>query len=369
MFTTGSKFFIGLSALGAVSFAVFMVLVNPSSIGATALFGFVPAVALAAWLALWSRDGEPDESSPAASAVPSPGMWPFMAAAGVALVLVGTITRPAVLILGVVVVVAAFVEWTVQSWSDRASADPAHNADLRGRIMQPLEFPVLATIGSAVVILSFSRIMLAVSKSAGAVLFIVFASLVLVGGVLFAVRPGLKRSLVAGVCAVGAVGLVAGGVGGASSGIRAELVEAKSEGHYTHRTCGPEKDKYGDKHALLGVSSRSAVIATVEFVDGTLVARVQGNPAETDRITIPRSNPSSIIFRNKTDGDFRLVARLGTAPVAEGVVEEVEQCTQLIPSGAEQLLTLTIPKPSLEPGAYVLEVAGIEGQSIEVIVP
>jgi len=369
MFTTGSKFFIGLSALGAVSFAVFMVLLDPSSIGATTLFGFVPAVALAAWLALWSRDGEPDESSPAASSVPSPGMWPFMAAVGTALVLVGTITRPVVLILGGVVVAAAFVEWVVQSWSDRASADPAHNADLRGRIMQPLEFPVLATIGSAVVILSFSQIMLAVSKSAGAVLFIVFASLVLVGGVLFAVRPGLKRSLVAGVCAVGAVGLVAGGVGSASSGIRAELVEAKSEGHYTHRKCGPEKDKYGDKHALLGVSSRSAVIATVEFVDGTLVARVQGNPAETDRITIPRMNPSSIIFRNKTEGDFRLVARLGTVPVAEGVVEEVEQCTQLIPSGAEQLLTLTIPKPSLEPGAYVLEVAGIEGQSIEVIVP
>lgn len=369
MFTTGSKFFIGLSALGAVSFAVFMVLLNPSSIGATTLFGFVPAVALAAWLALWSRDGEPDESSPAASAVPSPGMWPFLAAVGTALVLVGTITRPVVLILGGVVVAAAFVEWVVQSWSDRASADPAYNADLRGRIMQPLEFPVLATIGSAVVILAFSQIMLAIDKSAGAILFMVVASLVLLGGILFALRPGLKRSVVAAICTVGLLGLVAGGVAGATSGLRPQLEEAKSEGHYTHRKCGPEKDKYGDKHALLGVSSRSAVIATVEFVDGTLVARVEGNPAETDRITIPRMNPSSIIFRNKTEGDFRLVARLGTVPVAEGVVEEVEQCTQLIPSGAEQLLTLTIPKPSLEPGAYVLEVAGIEGQSIEVIVP
>lgn len=369
MFTTGSKFFIGLSALGAVSFAVFMVFLNPSSIGATTLFGFVPAVALAAWLSLWSRDGEPDAASPAASTVPSAGMWPFLAAAGTALVLVGTITRPVVLILGGVIVAASFVEWAVQSWSDRASADPAHNADLRGRIMQPLEFPVLATVGSAVVILSFSQIMLAIDKSAGAILFMVVATLVLLGGILFALRPGLKRSVVAALCAVGLLGLVAGGVAGATSGLRPQLEEAKSEGHYTHRKCGPEKDKYGDKHALLGVSSRSAVIATVEFVDGALVAKVQGNPAETDRITIPRSNPSSIIFRNKTEGDFRLVARLGTVPVAEGVVEEVEQCTQLIPNGAEQLLTLTIPKPSLEPGAYVLEVAGVEGQSIEVIVP
>jgi hypothetical protein len=369
MFTTGSKFFVGLSALGAVSFAVYMVLLNPSSIGATALFGFVPAVALAAWLALWSRDGEPDESSPASAVTPSAGMWPFVAAVGTALTLVGTVTRPIVLILGGVVVASALVEWAVQSWSDRASADPAHNADLRGRIMQPLEFPVLATIGAGVVVVAFSQIMLAISKSAGAVAFIVLSSLVLLGGVLFALRPGLKRSLVAGICTVGAVGIVAGGIGGASAGLRPDLVEAREEGHYTHRKCGPEKDKYGDKHALLGVSSRSAVIATVEFVDGALVARVQGNPAETDRITVPRSNPSSIIFRNKTEGDFRLVARLGTVPVTEGVVENVEQCTQLIPNGAEQLLTLTIPKPSLEPGAYVLEVPGVEGQSIEVVVP
>lgn len=369
MFTTGSKFFIGLAALGAASFAVFMVLVNPSSIGATALFGFVPAVALAAWLALWSRDGEPDAASPAAAVAPSPGMWPFLAAAGTALVLVGTITRPVVLILGGIVAAAALVEWMIQSWSDRASSDPAHNAELRGRIMQPLELPVLATVGAAVVILSFSQIMLAIDKSAGAVLFIVVATVILLGGILFAVRPGLKRSLVSGICTLGVLGLVAGGVAGATSGLRPQLEEARTEGHYTHRKCGPEKDTYGDKHPLSAVSSRSAVVATVEFVDGRLTARLQGDPAEQSSVTLPRSNPSSIIFRNKTEGDYRLVARLGTVAVTEGVVEAVEQCTQLIPNGAEQLLTLTIPKPSLEPGAYVLEVAGVEGQSIEVIVP
>jgi len=369
MFTTGSKFFVGLSVLGALSFAVYMVMLNPSSIGATTLFGFVPAAALAAWLALWSRDGEPNESSPAALVTPSSGMWPFLAAVGVAVVAVGTVIRPLVMLVGVMVVVAAAVEWTVQAWSDRASADPVHNADLRGRLMNPLEFPVLATLGAGVVIFAFSRIMLAISKSAGAVMFIVLASVVLLGGVLFATRPGLKRSLVAGICTVGAVGLIAGSIGGATSGLRPDLVEARAEGHYLHRDCGADKDSYGDKHALRGVSARSAVIATVEFVDGTLVARVEGNPAETNRITVPRSNPSSIIFRNHTEGDFRLVARLGTRPVTEGVVENVEQCTQLIPNGAEQLMTLVIPKPSLEPNAYVLEVAGVEGQSIEVVVP
>ena len=71
---------------------------------------------------------------------------------------------------------------------------------------------------------------------------------------------------------------------------------------------------------------------------------------------------------HKTEGEFRLVAHLGERAVTEGVVEKVELCTQLIPVGAEQLLTLTIPKPAMDK-PYTLEIAGVEGQSIEVVVP
>ena len=38
------------------------------------------------------------------------------------------------------------------------------------------------------------------------------------------------------------------------------------------------------------------------------------------------------------------------------------------PSKSQQLLTLTIPKPAVDK-PYTLEIAGVEGQSIEVIVP
>ena len=239
---------------------------------------------------------------------------------------------------------------------------------MRKRILNPLEYPVLATVGLGVIIFSFSRVMLAIDKSAGAVGFIVVASLVLLAGILFSVRPNLKRSLVTGICVFGALGLVSSGIAGMGSGLREDLAKAAEEDHYSHRECGPEKSEHGDKLPLESVSAKSSVIATIEYVDGKLIGMVQGIEGNQETLTIPRSNPSNLLFRNKTEGEFRLVAHLGERAVTEGVVEKIEVCTQLIPAGAEQLLTLTIPKPAADK-PYTLEIAGVEGQSIEVVVP
>jgi hypothetical protein len=49
-----------------------------------------------------------------------------------------------------------------------------------------------------------------------------------------------------------------------------------------------------------------------------------------------------------------------------------ETCTQLIPQGAEQALTITYNKPSISQDndkPFTLTVAGLEGQAIEVVVP
>ena len=47
-----------------------------------------------------------------------------------------------------------------------------------------------------------------------------------------------------------------------------------------------------------------------------------------------------------------------------------ETCTQLIPNGAEQALTITYNKPSIaQEEPFTLRVPGVDGQSIEVFVP
>jgi hypothetical protein len=370
MFTTGSKYFIALSVLSSIALAVYLIFVGPSSIGGTALFGMIAATGLLAGLALSTRDGDTETAvgAQAAMTAPSSSMWPLVSVLGAVVILLGTITTPIVFILGIVVVLAAIVEWVIQAWSERASGDATYNDQVRKRILNPLEYPVLATVGLGVIIFSFSRVMLAIDKSAGAVGFIVVASLVLLAGILFSVRPNLKRSLVTGICVFGALGLVSSGIAGMGSGLREDLAKAAEEDHYSHRECGPEKSEHGDKLPLESVSAKSSVIATIEYVDGKLIGMVQGIEGNQETLTIPRSNPSNLLFRNKTEGEFRLVAHLGERAVTEGVVEKIEVCTQLISAGAEQLLTLTIPKPAADK-PYTLEIAGVEGQSIEVVVP
>ncbi len=370
MFSTGSKYFFGISVLGAVSFAVYMLLIGESAIGATALFGLVAATGLLTALVLFTRDGDAGEEGVAAStAAPTQSMWPLIGAIGAAVLLVGTITSAVVTLLGIVVLLAALVEWTVLSWSERASSDSSYNASLRKRLLNPIEFPVLAAVGLGVVIFSFSRVTLAVDKSVGATAFIVVGALVLAAGVLFSLRPNLKRGIVIGVCVIGAVALVASGIAGLGVGVREELVLAKEEGHYTHQECGAEESEHFDKLPLEVISATASVDSTISLIDGKLVASVQGIAGEQNSITIPRSNPTNIVFYNASEGEYRLVANLGKQMVTDGVNEDVIQCTQLIPQGAKQLLTLKIPKPAMAGQPYTLTVPGLEGQSIEVIVP
>jgi len=370
MFSTGSKYFFGITFLGAIAFAVYMFLIGESAIGGTALFGLVGATGLLTALVLFTRDGSNGEEGVAASTVaPTSSMWPLIAAVGATLLLVGTITAPVVTLLGVVLLLAALVEWSVLSWSERASSDAVFNALLRKRLLNPIEFPVIAAVGLGVIIISFAHITLAVGKSVGAIAFIVLGSLVLAAGVLFSVRPSLKRGLVTGICVFGAVGIVAAGIAGAGVGLREDLVHAKEEGHYMHQECGAEKSEHFDKLSLEGVSATASVDTHIDLIDGKLVASVQGIAGAQETVTIPRANPTNIVFRNKTDGEYRLVASLGSKMVTDGVKEDVVQCTQLIPQGSEQLLTLNIPKPAEAGKPFTLTVPGLVGQSIEVIVP
>jgi hypothetical protein len=335
------------------------------------LFGLIAVGIFLVWMALYTRDAEnvPEAESGATAAVPSPSMWPLVTVVGVVMMLIGTITSRAVFLLGIVVLLAAFVEWMIQAWADRASSEPAYNASVRKKILNPIEFPVIAALGLGVIIVSFAQIMLAVERSAGAVIFMILASWVLAAGTLFALRPGLKKGIVTTVAVVGSVGIIAAGILATSAGLRSELVEAAAEGHYSHRECGPEKSKYTDKLPLEAVSSRSGVIATVELIDGKLVASAQGIPGTQDYITIPRSNPSSILFRNKSEGEFRFVAVTGASEVSEGVTKVDEVCTQLMENGMEQILTLTLPKPTVEGGEFYLYVPGLDGQQLELVVP
>ena len=371
MFTPGSKYLLAITGLSAVSFALYMLLVHPSALGAVALIGLLAATSLLTGITLFTRDGHAAENQTSAATLdtPTPSMWPLVGAAGFSLVLVGTITTPVVFIFGIVAILATLVEWTVQAWSERSSGDVAYNASVRERILNPIEYPILAAVGIAIIIFSFSRVMLAINKDAGAIVFIVAASAISLVGLLISIRPQLKKSIVVTIAVVAVFGLVGAGIASMGFGLREDLVVAAEEDHYAHKECGAEKSEHFDKGVSETISATSGADATIELIDGKLTAHAQGIEGFQDSITVRRSNPINIIFRNKDAGEFRLSAYLGKTKVTDGVSEELITCTQLISKGAEQWLTFSIAKPSVTGEPYTLSVPGLEGQSILVVVP
>lgn len=377
MFKVGSKLFLGLTGFSALTLVAYLIFVERLALGGVALsMVFATLVGLSA-VVIIVNDGD-NEVQPRDASLVRASMWPLITVAGVVLLILGLVVAQVYFIFGIVVVLAALTEWLVQAWSESASDDAAHNDSARRRLLHPIEFPVIATLGLGVIIFAFSRIMLAISKSAGAVAFMVLSSLVLLVGAIFALRPALKSAIVSGICVVGAVGIVAGGIAGQGAGLRSDLVEAAEEGHYTHRECGEEKSKYFDKKAMKTLSLRTNPVAVVELRDGVLSAVMTGFNEPQKSVSVPRGNPVTFIFRNFDAAERRMVASLGaemtTATEAssekEGHANANETCTQLIPQGAEQALTITYAKPSIaqvEP--LTLTVPGVEGQAIEVVVP
>lgn len=377
MFKVGSKLFLGLTGFSALTLVAYLIFVERLALGGVALSMVFATLVGLSGIVIIVNDGD-NEVQPRDASLVRASMWPLVTVAGVVLLILGLVVAQVYFIFGIVVVLAALTEWLVQAWSESASDDAAHNDSARRRLLHPIEFPVIATLGLGVIIFAFSRIMLAISKSAGAVAFMVLSSLVLLVGAIFALRPALKPAIVSGICVVGAVGIVAGGIAGQGAGLRSDLVEAAEEGHYTHRECGAEKSKYFDKKAMKTLSLRTNPVAIIELRDGVLSAVMTGFNEPQKSVSVPRGNPVTFIFRNFDAAERRMVASLGAAmgtgaessSEKEGHSNANETCTQLIPQGAEQALTITYAKPSIaqvEP--LTLTVPGVEGQAIEVVVP
>ncbi|MBJ7490184.1 MAG: hypothetical protein JHC59_02510, partial [Ilumatobacteraceae bacterium] len=79
MITPGSKYFFGLTGLSLIAAILYLVLVNPTDLGAVALFGLATSGALIGVMASFTRDGDvyTDEEAVAANAVAGPpSFWP-----------------------------------------------------------------------------------------------------------------------------------------------------------------------------------------------------------------------------------------------------------------------------------------------------
>ena len=387
MFTTGSKLFLGATVLSIVAAVVFGV----GHGGAAGYLGTIGLISAALVFALlfgvnyYVHDGNvsamSDDATTRSAAAQPPverSMWPAVAAVAVGAIAVGAVSKPIVFKGGVVLLLAAAVEWMVQGWSERASADPAYNAGLRKRMLHPLEFPVLASAGLAAVIYSFSRIMLWIDKSGGPVVFIIAGALVLFGGFLVASKPTLKKGLLTGVCTIAALGLVSTGAVMAVDGQRTIETHLTTKSD-SNAACALAEEASGaqaeiDEKGSQSVASKAAIGITVVLENGKLTAHQLALNGTQQVVTVSRGNINNVIFKNHDPEKRRLTVNMGefeTDINGTKVTQHPKVCTTLVRGkNGSQFLSFILPKPSIaSTQPYSFSVPGVEGAEIVIQVP
>lgn len=247
MVSTGSKFFFGMAVTAFLGAIVYGIVTTATGVGAT-LTGGGAIDAIVGPLTFGYKGGIGDhlgytilmafafscgglglattvfrDADPAALAgvgdgttppIPRPqglSFWPAITALAGALVVIGLATSSLLFVVGIVLGLIAVFEWTVTAWADSVSGDPEANRAARSRLMGPVEFPVGAVLGIAVVVLLLSRVFLALPKNGSIIAASALAALFFVVGVLLASRPQLRRSIL--VVTLLVIGLLVLGLG------------------------------------------------------------------------------------------------------------------------------------------------------------
>ncbi|WP_040495920.1 hypothetical protein [Ilumatobacter nonamiensis] len=416
MFTTGTKFLIGASVVSLLATLIYGIGQDGvlGTVGlASATVGLIFLTSVNAILRdsnVFLDDEAPVESTAAAQPAPGASVWPLVFALGTVVVAVGLITYQPVVVIGLIALVVAGGEWAVQAWSERASSSGEHNAEVRSRVSNPLEYPVGGAVAVGIIIYSFSRVMLWLSKTNTVIAFGALAAVVVVVAFALARRPKLNAGAVGGGMAIGVVALVAAGAVTGADGERdipefettsiwqeeailhpEEYAEGAAEGHHPEGLIceSPEAFPEADENASETVAIKSSIYEVVLNDSGTLDYDVPGVVGTSTAVmSLPRSNPTNVIFRNDSDEERRLSLDVGTMTVEIEHGEEVEEvearnqiCTTLIEPGGAQLLTFRVDEPTFafdgqpnpngpdDAEGFWFFVPGVDSAVLEVYVP
>jgi hypothetical protein len=243
LFTTGSKWFLGLGALSFVLAVVYGYSTGGDQLGPltagywggigdhlgyTILVSSGVVTLFLGLTSLAARDASPSalaelagtDDAPAVLVPAGASYWPVVGAFGAGLVVLGLAISNVLFISGFFVLLAAAVEWMVLDWSDRATGDLEANRAVRNRIMAPFEVPLVGVLLVAGTVAAVSRLLLTSSELGAVAVAAVFGTLVLAIGATIATRPKISANVIAGLLVACGIVVVAVGVGSAARGER-----------------------------------------------------------------------------------------------------------------------------------------------------
>jgi plastocyanin len=171
----------------------------------------------------WSPVAAPqvDAHLPAdTSDVARPSPWPLLSALAVGLMAVGLATGAGLTIVGAIALVVAALAWLAQAWQEHPAWTDAMTRRLNERIVLPFVLPATVVALIAVAVVSFSRVLLAVSATAAWVIALIVAAAILAALAWLATRDHMGAAALKVLAAFAGVLTVASGVAGAAAGER-----------------------------------------------------------------------------------------------------------------------------------------------------
>ncbi|MDP1821568.1 MAG: hypothetical protein Q8K58_16955 [Acidimicrobiales bacterium] len=243
MFTTGSKWFLGLGLVSLVFAAAYGWTTGGSGLGPltggyhgavgdhlgyTILVGIGLLAIFLGLVSVAARDANPSaQAQLAGTDLPPPAVapahlayWPVLAAFGASLIVLGLVISNVMFVAGFFVLLVVLVEWMVLAWSDKATGDPATNRAVRNRVLAPYEVPLAGILIAGGTVFAFSRVFLTSSELGAVWAATALGAAVFAIGVLIATRPQLSANAIAGILSVLALGVVTLGVASAARGER-----------------------------------------------------------------------------------------------------------------------------------------------------
>ena len=211
--------------------AIFVALALASALAGVATAGrAVPDLALP----LPPDAPPPQRRATTTGAPPRGSVWPLLAAAAMVVLAAGAAVGPAMVAGGVIAVAVATGGWFARVWSEDPVWTPRVRERVASRLLVPVSLPIATFLLAAVIAVSVSRVLLAISKNAAAVVAIVVGAGILAACAWIAARPRLRPSAVAGLAGLAATSMLGAGIAGAVAGERHFEEHGHHDEHVVH---------------------------------------------------------------------------------------------------------------------------------------
>ena len=224
-----SRAMLALAAVSAVLAGAYFVADGERT--GVALLAFLALAALVAGLTT-AGNAVPDVAPPVDPDAPPPGHttvsatapiasgWPAAAAVSVTVLAIGAAVGVPVVLGGLLLVLVATAGWFARTWSEHPSWTRPVRQRVSSRLLAPVGLPVGGFLLAALIAVSMSRILLAVSKDAATIVALLAAVAILSACAWVASRPRLGSSVIMALSVLAATSMVGAGIAGAVGGER-----------------------------------------------------------------------------------------------------------------------------------------------------